>query len=544
MKVLPNGKILLCAGNTAGEVFIWILPDSIDCNLTNLPSSPVHVYQGNQVGTNSLAVGFNYVSDDNQQVLILSGGDDQAISCSIVDISIGAEDIISTIRESMTYKEACGSAIKGIAITGDAKSGFRVYTTGYDNRLSIWLLTANGSGTKGASLSQNLQYLSSAPVEIKDINSLDCCRVRDSNGAEKDLLVAGGEGLELLSFDLNIWKAAQALKKCNYLLITCGAGFSQDSGLATYDTMPEEYRDLCNPLRLVDQTSTFQRFWSRFSETYQNTESHSGYKILEQWCGSNKLENLITETENRNNNRNGDHEDLTETSPWWIYSSNVDGHFSRSKCFSETICEIHGNASHFRCSHAMGNTTATGQKRQGATWDPWHEKVASISPSDECCSSVTFPVSEEAEEILCRNKSCSLPARPNVLLFHDVDVNVLNSINNQRDRYQRWEERVENDVVQHGSNLVIIELGAGLSVPAVRNETEEVFNDTAHRLKDPGTNSNSKSNGNGSVTCIRINPKDAGFEVKKEDDRGDTVSIYDKAESALKMIDNALSCIN
>ena len=70
-------------------------------------------------------------------------------------------------------------------------------------------------------------------MDIKDINTLDCCKLQGLNGEEKEYLVAGGEGLELVSFDTNIWKAARALQRCNYLLITCGAGFSADSGLGS-----------------------------------------------------------------------------------------------------------------------------------------------------------------------------------------------------------------------------------------------------------------------------------------------------------------------
>jgi hypothetical protein len=70
-------------------------------------------------------------------------------------------------------------------------------------------------------------------VDIKDINTLDCCKLQGLNGEEKEYLVAGGEGLELVSFDTSVWKAARALQRCNYLLITCGAGFSADSGLGS-----------------------------------------------------------------------------------------------------------------------------------------------------------------------------------------------------------------------------------------------------------------------------------------------------------------------
>jgi NAD-dependent SIR2 family protein deacetylase len=515
MKEIPNqNHILLCVGNTAGDIGIWILP-ATNINPLNLPGAPLYKYCGNQVGTNCIA--FTFITEDKKypKILIVNGGDDQAISCTTVCIDVECNkrnclDVCNVI----TYTEACASAIKGIAIEGDTGSGFRVYTAGYDNRLSVWALNP----------SQRLKYLSSTPIDVKDINTLACYpfKSQDRKGDRKVLLVAGGEGMEILSFDRNLFDAALALKKCNYLLITCGAGFSEDSGLSTYENMPDEYRELCNALRLVDNPKKFQCFWHDFSQVYANTDPHGGYKILEKWCHGKNLGNLIT---------NGVADcDTVYSSPWWIYSSNVDGHFSRSNCFSNTICEIHGCATRFRCSQSLG--ICDGEKRKGALWDSWNN-VAAKSFKSEQCATDTFPI-DNAEDGNITCKRCKLPARPNVLLFHDTDPNMINSISQHRDRYQKWEERIENDVVHNGRRMVILELGAGLNVPAVRNETEEVLRDTLERL--------TASNSNGNITCIRVNPKDAGF--SPQDESHQCISIYQRAEKALLMIDHILGVMS
>ena len=70
---------------------------------------------------------------------------------------------------------------------------------------------------------------------------------------------------------------------------------------------------------------------------------------------------------------------------------------------------------------------------------------------------------------------CNQPMRPNVLMFHDTDDNVLRGINSQRERYQVWEAFVEEEVAKNNMNLVILELGCGTKVPAVREESEAVF---------------------------------------------------------------------
>jgi len=123
--------------------------------------------------------------------------------------------------------------------------------------------------------------------------------------------------------------------------------------------------------------------------------------------------------------------------------------------------------------------------------------------------------------------------RPNVLMFHDTDVNVLREINSQRERYQAWEALVEEEVAKNNMNLVILELGCGTKVPAVREESEEVLLDTAKKI-------NSHEGSKGSVCLIRINPKDADIVVEGEEESLDTISITSTAANALQKIDSLL----
>ena len=113
-------------------------------------------------------------------------------------------------------------------------------------------------------------------------------------------------------------------------------------------------------------------------------------------------------------------------------------------------------------------------------------------------------------------------------MFHDTDDNVLKEINCQRERYQEWEAFVEDKVATQG-NLVILEIGCGTKVPAVRQESEDVFLDSAKKIQ-------SQKGSEGSVCLIRINPKDA--EIKLDGgDKLDTISISSTAADAIQKID-------
>ena len=288
--------------------------------------------------------------------------------------------------------------------------------------------------------------------------------------------------------------------------------------------MPSEYQHLCNPLRLTDDAETFQLFWRQFAKDYQNRNPHSGYSILESWCNG-KIQGLKAEEGGRK----------SEVSSWWIYSSNVDGHFHRFDAFKNTICEIHGRASELRCSRAICYNNK--DKRIGAQWAKWNDSVNN-DRNVECNGTILLAQDffDQCKMSLMQCKNCGLPLRPNVLMFHDTDENVLSDIEIERRRYQNWEEIVEKAVVDDDFNLVILELGCGTSVPAVREESEEVFKDCVERIKK-----NKKSEGN--VTLIRVNPKDFSFEFSSEKYDCSLISIAEGAEKALQYIDAYLTLL-
>ena len=130
-------------------------------------------------------------------------------------------------------------------------------------------------------------------------------------------------------------------------------------------------------------------------------------------------------------------------------------------------------------------------------------------------------------------KHCGAPMRPNVLMFHDTDENVLRPINRHRELYQKWESIVEDDVANENSKLVILEIGCGPNVPAVRQESEEVLVDCTDKLKSHQSS--------GSACLIRVNPKDADIDLQID---YECISLHDTASSALDKIDFLLRAIH
>jgi hypothetical protein len=128
--------------------------------------------------------------------------------------------------------------------------------------------------------------------------------------------------------------------------------------------------------------------------------------------------------------------------------------------------------------------------------------------------------------------------RYNALMFNGTDENVLQKINSQRERYQTWEGLVENKVATDNGKPVIFEIGYGVNVLAVRQESEEVLVDCVKKSQLQNISST------GSVCLIRINPKYAKVEIG-EVGLFETISIPFTAALALCRIDGwlrALTC--
>ncbi len=437
--VVFNGFVLAFVGTTGGDIQLWTFRISqlIDCCGSEdglrqlgevLPSTASCEFKAHQSGVNDLSA--SIVVGESESVVVCSVGDDQSVStCHIHFEESGSDSLLCDGIRLSTTKCASASALKAVELMIDDSTFHRVYTSGHDETITLWELDL-------AHLS--LKYITSAPIGTEG-SCLACCQYNLQNGTTKEMVAVGGIGMELLSLNLTTLTAACVLRKANSLLITAGAGFSADSGLQTYEQAPLSYKEMCDPSKLVEDPLKFQQFWLAFTRSYLNKKPHLGYEILDQWCQGGKLTNLDR------------HLDST---PWYIYTSNVDGHFRKTKLasFLDSICEIHGCALEYKCACGVG--FANGEPRLG--WHKWNEKV---QPTNVCKETKLVMSEDSIPSSLLLCSHCQLPMRANVLMFHDTDENILRSISLEREIYQAWEASVEKDIETSGKHFVVLELG-------------------------------------------------------------------------------------
>ena len=221
------------------------------------------------------------------------------------------------------------------------------------------------------------------------------------------------------------------LKQADSLVITAGAGMGIDSGLPDFRGVHGFWRaypalgkaglsfeEMANPRAFRDDLRQAWGFYGHRLNLYRRTDPHEGFQDLlglgKQFPGG-----------------------------FFIFTSNVDGQFQKSGFPADRIVECHGSIHFLQCLNAC----------RPAVWK----------------ADMFFP---EIDESSCRLLStppecpfCKGPARPNVLMFGDGEWI------GQRSReqillFRQW--------LRSASRPVVLEIGAGQSVPTVRNFGESL----------------------------------------------------------------------
>jgi NAD-dependent SIR2 family protein deacetylase len=270
-------------------------------------------------------------------------------------------------------------------------------------------------------------------------------------------------------FKKELAHASWVVESCDALLVGAGAGMGVDSGLPDFrgkdgfwkaypslEKVGIKFEDIANPRWFIDDPHLAWGFYGHRFNLYKETRPHAGFDIINNWIKEKKAD-------------------------YFIFTSNVDGHFQKAGFDKSKICECHGSLMRFQCVENCGQ----------APWvppDSLHFKIKAstlraISPLPLC-------------------PSCRQLARPNILMFSDWDWN---------SQITFYQEQTFNQWLERNHKIGIIEIGAGQSIPTVRYTCETAWAKNKHGL-------------------IRINPRDSQVP-------NGGISLQMGAAAALKSLD-------
>lgn len=262
------------------------------------------------------------------------------------------------------------------------------------------------------------------------------------------------------------------LSKARAVLITAGAGIGVDSGLPDFrgkegfwraypyaKKLGLSFEDLANPVWFRTDPELAWAFYGHRLNLYRETRPHKGFYLLRDFVKS-KDDN------------------------YFIFTSNVDGQFQKAGFDENKIVEIHGTIHHFQCNLPCSDDI---WEADGIKVNIDMERFRAISPLPKC-------------------KNCGNVARPNILMFNDFSW-ISDRTSDQKIKLDKWLKQ------NKGVYMVIIEIGAGKSVPTVRLFSERVAREYG-------------------ATLIRINPID--YDIPTSVNKG--ISIPLGGLKALEMI--------
>ncbi|MCM2287985.1 MAG: NAD-dependent deacetylase [Sulfuritalea sp.] len=227
------------------------------------------------------------------------------------------------------------------------------------------------------------------------------------------------------------FRCAELIDQADGLLITAGAGMGVDSGLPdfrgaegfwkAYPALAKagvHFQTIASPEAFRTLPRMAWGFYGHRLNLYRRTLPHDGFRIL--------LE-------------------LADSMPRgaFVFTSNVDGQFQKAGFRDSEICEAHGSIHHLQCL-------------KGCAGDIWPAPgFDPIVDEEQCLLTSDLPT--------CPH--CGGLARLNILMFGDAGwLEFRERIQNHA--FQQWLRRVERPVV--------IELGAGTSIPTVRMTGQQV----------------------------------------------------------------------
>jgi NAD-dependent SIR2 family protein deacetylase len=202
---------------------------------------------------------------------------------------------------------------------------------------------------------------------------------------------------------------------------------------------------MANPAMFETDPTLAWGFYGHRLQLYQDTVPHRGMHILANWL-------------------------RTWPQKGFVFTSNVDGQFQKAGVDASSIVECHGSIHHLQCSqlcstslhriHDPSNVIAPEAEAEaestvdGTVHLDLHVDVNSMRVSEK-----KLP--------RCVQHDCNALARPNILMWGDWGW-VSDRTDEQHERFEQWSSlcRMRN------SRVVVIEVGAGTSLPTIRLRSE------------------------------------------------------------------------
>jgi NAD-dependent SIR2 family protein deacetylase len=219
----------------------------------------------------------------------------------------------------------------------------------------------------------------------------------------------------------NLQKAQKLILEAEYVYINAGAGMSADIGTPTYWTGTKH--------KYGNQTNNNTNLTALNHATEITWETHPAEQ-LEYFYKTFNEQTQLHKTKTTNHYTKLLEYLNKENKQYFVQTSNTDSAFYNYGYKENQLCEIHGS---YRYSQCLKNP-----------------KEHSIYPT------------KINEYTLC--PTCGSNSRPNALFFDDYKF-ITDKLNIQRNNKYIFEEKLQTN------NSVIIEIGAGTTVPTIRNHT-------------------------------------------------------------------------
>lgn len=226
-------------------------------------------------------------------------------------------------------------------------------------------------------------------------------------------------------------RAAALIEQADALVITSGAGIGVDSGLPDFrgnqgfwQAYPAlgraqlEFKSVATPYTFRTDPALAWGFYGHRLRLYRDTLPHHGFTLLKQW-GARMAHG------------------------YGIFTSNVDGQFQKAGFDPQRIYECHGSIHHLQCMEPCSP-------------DIWSADAFQPEVDTDACRLLNAPPT-------CLR--CGGMARPNILMFSDWEWNERRALL-QDARLQYW--------LRQASRPLVIEIGAGTSIPSVRHFGQRV----------------------------------------------------------------------